>query len=351
MVWLAVACGLLLLLAFEGIICIVMALPVAVPVVLLGSAVGYFIQSRPMHSADSVRLMLVPLAALPCLIGAESATHPEAPLFCVRTRVEVRAAPNRVWPHVIRFNPLPRPSASDWVFRTGVAYPVKAEIEGQGVGAIRRCEFSTGPFIEPIEIWDEPRLLRFAVTSNPAPMREWNPLFEIHPPHLDRFLVALRGQFRLTELPGGKTLLEGTTWYQHHLWPAAYWRLWSDSIIHKIHQRVLLHIKQSAEREPYQHEPISDRASSAAVEKVAATVDRRQRFATAFPDAPFPVRSPSCRSPFWFLTLSSHNLPGGSGNGSNDPSDTGEQEGDEVRAVIQPKDNIRESCPQPGSQH
>jgi hypothetical protein len=58
------------------------------------------------------------------------------------------------------------------------------------------------------------------VTSNPAPMREWNPLSEIQPPHFDGFLVAHRGQFRLTELPGGQTLLEGTTWYQHHLPPS-----------------------------------------------------------------------------------------------------------------------------------
>jgi hypothetical protein len=78
-------------------------------------------------------------------------------------------------------------------------------------------------------------------------MREWNPLGEIHPPHLDRFLVAHRGEFRLTELPGGRTLLQGTTWYEHNLWPAGYWRLWSDPIIHQIHRRVLEHIKRAAE--------------------------------------------------------------------------------------------------------
>ena len=113
---------------------------------------------------------------------------------------------------------LTRPN--DWLFRTGVAYPIRARIEGTGVGAVRHCEFSTGAFVEPIEVWDEPRLLRFAVTSNPAPMKEWNPLFEIHPPHLDGFLVSKRGQFLLTPLPGGKTLLKGSTLYQHGLWPA-----------------------------------------------------------------------------------------------------------------------------------
>jgi hypothetical protein len=245
MLWLLVACGACLLLAFEGIICLVMALPLAIPVVLLGSATGYVIQARPLGSSEATRLLLVLMAALPAMVGAESVARQEAPRFAVRTSVEVEAPREAVWGHVIRFDPLPKPD--DWVFQSGLAYPARAVIEGQGVGAIRRCEFSTGPFIEPIEVWDQPRLLRFAVTSNPPPMQEWNPFAEIHPPHLDGFLVARRGQFRLVEIADGRTLLEGTTWYQHHLWPAAYWRLWSDTIIHRIHQRVLNHIKRSAE--------------------------------------------------------------------------------------------------------
>jgi len=42
-------------------------------------------------------------------------------------------------------------------------------------------------------------------------------------------------------------VITGTTWYQHNLWPAAYWRLWSDEIIHRIHMRVLRHILKSSE--------------------------------------------------------------------------------------------------------
>ena len=246
MVWLGVAYGAVLVVAIEGIICLVMALPIAVPVVLLGSAVGYLIQARRLGSGETGQLLLLLVAALPAMIGAETVSSPEAPRFAVHTRVKVDAAPEQVWRHVIRFDPLPAPTS--WIFRTGLAYPVRAEIDGRGVGAVRTCVFSTGPFIEPIEVWDEPRLLRFAVTSNPPPMREWNPFVEIHPPHLDGFLVAHRGEFRLAATADGRTLLEGTTWYEHHFWPAAYWRLWSDAIIHRIHHRVLEHIKQSAER-------------------------------------------------------------------------------------------------------
>ena len=42
-------------------------------------------------------------------------------------------------------------------------------------------------------------------------MQESNPLFDIHPPHLDGFLVSKQGQFLLTPLTGGKTLLKGST--------------------------------------------------------------------------------------------------------------------------------------------
>jgi hypothetical protein len=192
--------------------------------------------------------LLVVLACLPTLIGAEGLTPRTPPLFPVSTAVEVDSAPERVWKHVVEFSTLPEPD--DWVFRTGVAYPVRATIDGRGPGATRYCVFSTGSFVEPIEVWDEPRLLQFSVTKNPPPMKEWSPIAEIHPPHLDNYLVSRRGQFKLVALPGGRTLLEGTTWYHHTMWPASYWQLWSDAIIHRIHMQVLLHVKRLAEAGP-----------------------------------------------------------------------------------------------------
>ena len=169
----------------------------------------------------------------------------EAPLFAVRTSVEVDASPEKVWRHVVSFPELPAPT--EWFFRAGVAYPMRAEIIGQGSGATRHCVFSTGTFVEPIQVWDEPRLLRFAVTDNPSPMQESTPYSTIHPPHLSGFLLSRQGQFLLIPLPGGRTRLEGTTWYAHNMWPAGYWRVWADLLIHRIHLRVLNHIKVLAE--------------------------------------------------------------------------------------------------------
>jgi uncharacterized membrane protein YhaH (DUF805 family) len=236
----------LLLIAFEGAGCLIMAAPLAYPVAMVGAVVGASIAgARRTGLQDARRVVWLMLLFLPLFVGAERLAAPQAPLYAVTTNLEIDAPPTRVWANVVGFREIPSPT--DWIFRTGVAYPIRAEIIGRGAGAMRYCVFSTGPFVEPIQVWDEPRLLKFDVTSNPPPMKEWSPWNNVHPPHLENFLVSHGGQFRLIGLPGGRTRLEGTTWYQHHMWPAAYWRIWSDFIIHRIHLRVLNHVKMLSE--------------------------------------------------------------------------------------------------------
>lgn len=241
-----VASLLLLGLAIEGAICIAMAAPLAGIVAALGGLVGYGLQRQGPRPGASGAFSVVVLA-LPLLLGVETASDPRPAVTSVRTSVVVGAPPAVVWRHVVSFAELPQPR--ELVFRSGIAYPTSARIEGEGVGAVRRCRFSTGDFVEPITHWDEPRLLAFSVASQPPPMRELSPWGAIHPPHLDGFLRSRRGQFRLRALPGGRTLLEGTTWYENRMWPAAYWRLWSDELIHQIHRRVLAHVAREAERD------------------------------------------------------------------------------------------------------
>ncbi|MES1245944.1 MAG: SRPBCC family protein [Acidobacteriota bacterium] len=228
----------------EGAVCILMAAPLALPIAALGGFLAHVLHTRFGEGHPVLPLLILFLAA-PVLMGAEAAVAPEPELFRVTTAVEVDAPPETVWRHVVSFSELPPPK--EWLFRTGIAYPMRAEIRGRGVGAVRYCVFSTGAFVEPIEVWDEPRQLQFSVADNPAPMEEWSPRGSIHPPHLDGFLMSEKGRFDLEELPGGRTRLVGTTWYRHGLFPSGYWRLWSDGILHRIHLRVLDHVKRLSE--------------------------------------------------------------------------------------------------------
>ena len=231
----------LIIFAIEGLICIVMDAPIGILLTWMGSLVGYHMVKKTTNSAPSILLILIGIIPLTSFV--ESKIEPE--LTSVTTSIIIDAKPLDVWKNVIEFPQLEEPT--EFIFKTGIAYPTNAKIKGEGVGAVRHCNFTTGSFVEPVTVWEEGKLLKFDVLEQPAPMKElsfWN----IDAPHLHDYFVSKKGQFKLIELENGKTLLQGTTWYYHNIKPAFYWQLWSDLIIHKIHNRVLSHIKENSEK-------------------------------------------------------------------------------------------------------
>jgi len=237
-------CVAMLLFALEGVVCLAMAAPMVVSVATLGGLLGKAIADASRRSgADLAAVVFV----LPLWAVGESWLA-KAPERVILTTVEIDAPPSAVWTNVVAFPDLPQERA--WYFDWGIACPERARIVGQGVGAIRHCEFSTGAFVEPITVWDEPRRLAFNVTKQAAPMHELSLYRDIHPPHLDGFLRTTRGEFHLVSLPNAKTRLEGRTWYRSEMFPQWYWSAWSDVLIHRVHDRVLMHVKRlSEERE------------------------------------------------------------------------------------------------------
>jgi len=240
---LGISCLASLIFALEGLICIVMSLPVLALFTLIGSYLAYVLQGKEMANSTNVAMALI-LSS----IGLTSFDVINEPgkLIPVRTEVMVNSTIDEVWNNVVTFNKIEEPV--DWIFKTGISYPIDATIEGEGNGAIRYCNFITGSFVEPITKWDEPNLLQFDVKEQPIPMNEFNPFWEVHPPHLDGYFKSYKGQFKLTKIEENKTALEGTTWYKVDITPQIYWKLWSDFIVHRIHKRVLNHIKKEAEK-------------------------------------------------------------------------------------------------------
>jgi hypothetical protein len=232
----------LLVFAIEGMICIVMAAPIGLLLTWIGSLIGFAILNKSSDNAPTTMLILIGI--IPLMAFVEKGQKPS--LTSVVTSIEIDANAQTVWKNVVEFPQLDEPK--EFIFKTGIAYPINAKIDGSGVGAVRHCNFTTGSFVEPITIWDEPRLLKFDVLEQPAPMKELS-FWDVDAPHLHDYFVSKQGQFKLTELPNGRTLLEGTTWYYHNIKPTFYWQLWSNHIIHKIHDRVLTHIKTNSEKE------------------------------------------------------------------------------------------------------
>lgn len=228
-------------LGIDGFICLLMALPLALFLaligVLLGKWVGYSLKPKSSTPLASFFIALYPL-----LIFIEQKNPPEPVIHRVTSSVEIDADVNSVWDIVIAFPEMQQEPKG--VFRYGIAYPRRARIEGMGVGAVRYCTFTTGDFVEPITRWEKPHHLAFDVVKNPPIMKlpEGKSIA-----HMEGYLVSRKGEFRLFE-KNGKVVLQGSTWYSHSILPRFYWRFLSDAIIQDIHLQVLNHIKQHAEK-------------------------------------------------------------------------------------------------------
>jgi hypothetical protein len=229
--------------AVEGFVCIMMAVPVATPLAMLGGLFAFLLQ-RSKHVVSQGSMMCV-LAVLPLtLTGVEKINDVDPPVRTVETNIRIHAPADKVWRNLVAFSDIPL--SDEWLFRLGIAQPVRAEIDGTGVGSIRRCDFTTGTFVERIEGWEENRFFAFSIVSPAEGMREFSP-YNIHPRHLDGYFVPQAAEFYLIANDDGTTTLKGTSRYRNAMWPGLYWRLWSDAIIHRVHVRVFEHVKTLAE--------------------------------------------------------------------------------------------------------
>ena len=235
--------GVMIVFAMDGVICLLMALPLALCFAIVAAAMGR-VAGRACGRGVRSALPLLVVFLFPAFVAFDYTSRAAPPVRSVTTSVVVHAPIEQVWNGVITFPKITEPLSG--IFCLGIAYPIEARIEGSGVGAVRHCIFSTGSFVEPITKWQQPDLLAFDVQSSPPPMKELSPYEQINAPHLHGHMNSQRGQFRLIQREG-KVILEGTTWYTHTLAPQWYWGPISDYMIHRIHERVLNHIKRTVE--------------------------------------------------------------------------------------------------------
>ena len=182
---LLIFCVGLLAFAWEGIICLAMAAPIGFLFSYFGFLIGYGLSKSKLNNSTPTAIILLMLS-VPSLMAFEDNIKASEDLRSVTTSIEINASLKNVWKNVVAFPQLKEPT--EFIFKTGTAYPINATISGQGVGAIRHCNFSTGSFVEPITAWDEPKLLNFSVDKQPEPMKEISP-YDIHPTHLHDYWV------------------------------------------------------------------------------------------------------------------------------------------------------------------
>lgn len=232
----------LVMFALEGIICILFAAPLGGLAAVAGGALG-----RAVASAGHRRgRPLLSVALLPAVFALEAAMPPAVPIS-VQETVDISAPPSAVWKALTSSAPIgarPFPIAV-----AGFAYPIRGRLLGEGVGAERLGEFSTGLARERVTEWSPGRRLAFVVLSQPPMMEEMSPYRRVHAPHVSGYFETIRTSFELRPLAGGHTSLTVRASHMLRLDPALYWEPMARWAINQNVARVLQSIKNRAEAE------------------------------------------------------------------------------------------------------
>ena len=183
----ALGCLALVALALEGLVCIILAAPLGAAVAAAGGLLGRAIAERRRGAAP-----LMSVAILPLVFAFEAATPPDI-VFTSNASIDIAAPPAQVWRAVTHMDSFGSPPGL--LFRAGLAYPIRAEVLGGGVGATRIGVFSTGIARERITEWQPERRIAFAVLDQPPSMAEFSPYPDLQTRHLRGYFEPTTRRF------------------------------------------------------------------------------------------------------------------------------------------------------------
>jgi hypothetical protein len=218
-----------------------MAAPLGLGMALLGGVLG---RAMALQARRPAGQPLQCIALLPLMFAVEHVLPPSAHFETEQT-ITVAAPPELVWKSILSTDPIEGPLALP--FRLGVAYPLRSEVVGEGVGAVRYGEFSTGTAIERVTEWVPSQKLAFVVVRDIPGMRELSPYKHVHAPHVIGYFRTTSTSFELVRRSDGGTDIIERSSHQLRLDPVPYWLPMARWIVSQNNARVLQHIRSHAE--------------------------------------------------------------------------------------------------------
>jgi hypothetical protein len=229
----------------EGVICILMLLPIWGLTALVVTVIAYFVRrsARRTGGLRSSPLLLVPLLAA----QLEAMSAVPVSLEQVDRSIIIDAPPERIWPLLVAVRDI-RPDEGRWNITQdvlGVPRPIQAVIEMRGGKPVRLAQWGSQiRFEERISEWTENRSLRWRFAFPDDSIRE----------HTDRHiapdgahLTITDGAYRLTPLAGGRTEVTLETRYELRTPVNPYASWWGGWMLGDIQDNILQIIKDRAE--------------------------------------------------------------------------------------------------------
>lgn len=163
--------GFLLAGKLEGLICVLMALPLFILMIYI----GYRIQKRYItkHPTDSQKLLIsiAPLLLLLLCNPVERILIPHPELVTITSSLELNYHPNVVFDAVKQMDTLD--AEKPFAMMLGLPAPYQCVLDADTIGAKRHCLFENGEITAVITRYEKGKVLEMNVTDYTLTGREW----------------------------------------------------------------------------------------------------------------------------------------------------------------------------------
>ena len=227
----------LLILHIEGLICVVMAVALMVPWVLLGALIGVFIGRvmRQRFQSPVNKVMCVGVLVFLVLLS-DHVEHRDGyiRMNSVSNSQWLPAPPQDVWQRVKAYRDFS--VTKPFLLKLGLPIPLRCELtpDNERIGGRRTCYFREGYVEQRITRWEPPYHMELEVTNNRMPGRHWARLVD--------------AEFELRPEGAGTRIIR-TTRYTSTLRPAWYWSLVERLGMEAEHRYVLNQLEANLRRQ------------------------------------------------------------------------------------------------------
>lgn len=239
-----------LALAWEGLICIFLWLPLFMIMSSLGGALAGLARWLLRRRGGGVRGAVLAFSlVLPFLVAPveRSLGPPPAERRGVATEIDIAADPATVWRNIERV-PAIRPEEQRFRLFHAIGFPrpIEAELIGEGVGAVRHATFEGGVlFVETITLWEPGRRLAFSIHADPDSIPQRT--LDEHVTVGGELFDVLSGEYVIEPLAPGRVRLHLTSTHRLSTRFNFYSGFWTDLILRDVQQSILEILKRRCE--------------------------------------------------------------------------------------------------------
>jgi hypothetical protein len=240
--------GAALILAWEGLICAVVWVPLFLAMSSVGGIIAGLVR-RAVRSPASRGLVLASVVLLPFVLSpVERATRPPVAYREVETQVVIHSSADVIWAHIREVRAIGEEELGrSFAHLLGFPKPIEAALSGEGVGAVRHATFEGDVlFVETITDWEPGRRLSFTIAADagiPAAT------FDRHVVVGGAYFDVLAGSYRIEALGPERCVLHLSSRQRLSTRFNRYTQVWTDLFMKDIQHTILQVIKRRCEEE------------------------------------------------------------------------------------------------------